>query len=139
MPGFKRPNSCRKKFRGSLSPSNVGVIWSTPWRVDAGLRWRYFDSVSVDATSGNPSLANNITVEPVITPLGARNYIDLFASWQIDKNWLVRVGVNNVLDKDPPITSGTAADAGIFGNGNTFPTVYDSLGRLFFLNITAKF
>ena len=119
--------------------SNVGVIWSTPWHVDAGLRWRYFDSVKVDATSSNPSLANNVTVEPAITPLGARNYLDLFATWQIDKNWLVRVGVNNVLDKDPPITSGTLADASIFGNGNTFPTVYDSLGRLFFLNVTAKF
>ena len=71
--------------------------------------------------------------------LGARNYLDLFASWQIDKNWLVRAGVNNVLDKDPPITSTTLSGPSIFGNGNTFPQVYDSLGRLFFLNITAKF
>ena len=52
---------------------------------------------------------------------------------------MVRAGVNNVLDKDPPITSGTLADPSIFGNGNTFPQVYDSLGRLFFLNVTAKF
>jgi iron complex outermembrane receptor protein len=119
--------------------SNVGVIWSTPWRVDAGLRWRYFDGVSVDASSGDPSLANNVTVEPATSKLGARNYLDLFASWQIDKNWLVRAGVNNVLDKDPPITSTTLSDPSIFGNGNTFPQIYDSLGRLFFLNVTAKF
>jgi len=115
------------------------VIWSTPWHVDAGLRWRYFDGVSVDASSSNPSLANNVTVEPATSKLGARNYLDLFASWQIDKNWLVRAGVNNVLDKDPPITSTTLSDPSIFGNGNSFPQVYDSLGRLFFLNVTAKF
>ncbi len=115
------------------------MIWSTPWHVDAGLRWRYFDSVSLDATSSNPVLAGTYTIEPVVTPLGARNYLDLFASWQIDKNWSVRAGVNNVFDKDPPITSGTLSDPSFFGNGNTFPSIYDSLGRLFFLNVTAKF
>ena len=119
--------------------SNVGVIWSTPWRVDAGLRWRYIDGVSHDATSSNPSLIDNQTVAPITTKLGSRNYLDLFASWQIDKNWSVRAGVNNVLDKDPPVTSTTLSDPSIFGNGNTFPQIYDSLGRLFFLNITAKF
>jgi outer membrane receptor protein involved in Fe transport len=114
-------------------------MWSTPWHIDAGFTWRYFDSVNVDATSSNPSLANNVTVEPVTQKLSARNYLDLVATWQIDKNWLVRAGVNNVLDKDPPITSTTLSDPSIFGNGNTFPQVYDSLGRLFFLNVTAKF
>ena len=103
------------------------------------MRWRYIDGVSHDATSGNPSLKDNTTVTPVTNKLGSRNYLDLFASWQIDKNWLVRAGVNNVLDKDPPITSTTLSDPSIFGNGNTFPQIYDSLGRLFFLNITAKF
>ena len=117
--------------------SNVRVLWSTPWNVDAGITWRYFDSVSVDASSSNPSLTN--TTEPITSKLGARNYIDLVATWQIDKNWSVRGGVNNVFDKDPPITSTTLSDPSFFGNGNTFPQIYDSLGRLFFLNVTAKF
>jgi outer membrane receptor protein involved in Fe transport len=120
--------------------SNVRVMWNTPWYgIDAGFTWRYIDSVSVDATSGNPALTDNVTVESATKKLGSRNYLDLVASWQIDKNWSIRAGVNNVLDKDPPITSTTLSDPSIFGNGNTFPQVYDSLGRLFFLNVTAKF
>ena len=121
--------------------SNVRMMWNTPWYgIDAGITWRYIDSVKVDATSSNPQLAG--TVEPITTQLSARNYIDLVAAWQIDKNWSVRGGVNNVLDKDPPITTGVSgglAGPSNFGNGNTFPGVYDSLGRLFFLNVTAKF
>jgi iron complex outermembrane recepter protein len=117
--------------------SNVRVLWSTPWNIDAGITWRYFDSVKVDATSSNPSLAGS--TEPITSKLGSRNYIDLVATWQIDKNWLVRGGVNNVFDKDPPITSTTLSDPSFFGNGNTFPQVYDALGRLFFVNVTAKF
>jgi iron complex outermembrane receptor protein len=41
----------------------------------------------------------------------------------------VLLGINNVLDKDPPITSAT----GTTGNGNTFPQTYDALGRWIFL------
>ncbi len=118
--------------------SNVRVLWSTPWNIDAGLTWRYIDGVSNDMTSSNPLLAST-SYTPIESKLGSRNYIDLVASWQIDKNWSVRAGVNNVFDKDPPITSTTFSDPSFFGNGNTFPQIYDALGRLFFLNVTAKF
>jgi iron complex outermembrane receptor protein len=29
--------------------------------------------------------------------------------------------------------------AAVFGNGNTYPQVYDAMGRHIFLNLTAKF
>jgi iron complex outermembrane recepter protein len=117
--------------------SNVRVMWQTPWNVDAAITWRFYDSVKVDASSSNPLLAG--TTESITSKLGSRNYIDLVASWNIDKNWSLRAGVNNIFDKDPPITSTTLSDPSFFGNGNTFPQVYDALGRLFFLNLTAKF
>ena len=41
----------------------------------------------------------------------------------------VLLGINNVLDEDPPITSAV----GTTGNGNTFPQTYDALGRWIFL------
>ena len=43
-----------------------------------------------------------------------------------------------VFDRDPPIVSSIIADPAIFGNGNTFPQVYDTLGRLIFVNLTIK-
>jgi outer membrane receptor protein involved in Fe transport len=47
----------------------------------------------------------------------------------------LRVGVNNVLDKDPPVIGFDSAPA----NGNTFPQVYDSLGRYIFATVSAQF
>jgi len=51
----------------------------------------------------------------------------------ITENFIVRAGVNNVFDCDPPITT-----IGSF-SANTYPQTYDALGRNFFLNVTAKF
>jgi len=58
--------------------------------------------------------------------------------WAIDKSLSIRAGINNVTDKDPPIVSQVIANPDILGNGNTFPTVYDTLGRLVFIGLTAK-
>ena len=50
-----------------------------------------------------------------------------------------RFGVNNVFDKDPPIVGQNAKLSGTFGNGNTYPNVYDALGRYFFAGFTGNF
>lgn len=47
-------------------------------------------------------------------------------------------GINNVFDQDPPIVSQVVARAP-FGNGNTYPVLYDAMGRKIFLTLTAKF
>jgi len=41
-----------------------------------------------------------------------------------------------VFDRDPPLSGIVGAG---FGNGNTYPQVYDALGRRFFFNLTAGF
>jgi outer membrane receptor protein involved in Fe transport len=114
--------------------SNLRVMWNTPWSWNAGVTWRYFDSVDIDSSSSNPQLAGEFA--PPDASLGSRNYFDLVAQWNINKNFTVRGGVNNVFDKDPPITSTGNLP---YYNGNTFPQTYDALGRNFFLNVTAKF
>ena len=63
------------------------------------------------------------------------SYLDLNASWHAWKFLEVRGGINNMLDKDPPlatyeITSGGAA--------NTYST-YEALGRQLFLAFSMKF
>ena len=45
------------------------------------------------------------------------------------------IGVNNLLDKDPPLT---AQQSG-FTNGNTYPQTYDALGRYLFIGTTIDF
>ncbi len=53
-------------------------------------------------------------------------------------NYNVRFGVNNFLDKDPPVNGATTCPAGPC-NGNTWPTVYDTTGRYMYLSLTAEF
>ena len=102
------------------------AVWGTPWNgVELGATWRYVRGVDLDTES-----------EPVDARMGARNYLDLVASWQISPILTLRAGMNNSLDKDPPL-SGVLAE--VYGNGNTYPQVYDAMGRHIFLNLTAKF
>lgn len=113
----------------------VRATWMTPWSVDLALTWRHFDSVRLDATSSNPLLAG--PVADVDRELGARDYIDIGATWRATKWMTVTAGINNLFDKDPPLTAQSGPS--IFGNGNTFPQVYDALGRRVFVTLSAKF
>ncbi len=104
----------------------VRAVWGTPWNgVELGATWRYVRGVDLDTES-----------EAADASLGARNYLDLVGSWQINRNFTLRAGMNNALDKDPPLSGVVAA---VYGNGNTYPQVYDAMGRHIFLNLTAKF
>jgi len=116
--------------------SKLSVTWNTPWNVNAYLAWRYFSSVDIDSSSSNALL--NAPFDAVNGTLGTQNYIDLALQWMVTKNFTVRAGVNNVFDRDPPIISSAIAGPP-FGNGNTYPQVYDTLGRNIFVNVSAKF
>jgi len=117
----------RHKFR---------TTWSSPWNVDVALTWRHLDSVDIDLSSGNQLLSG--TFPSVIKTLGSRDYFDLAGSWAINKTFTLYAGVDNLFDRDPPITDSTIAGPP-FGNGNTYPQVYDALGRKIFISLTAKF
>ena len=65
----------------------------------------------------------------------AESYYDLSANWAVTEKSSVVLGINNVLDDNPSL-SGTV---GTTGNGNTFPQIYDALGRYVFLRATVTF
>jgi outer membrane receptor protein involved in Fe transport len=113
------------------------LSWATPVNVDLAATWRHIDAVDIEGTSSNP-LLNDPAPAATDRTLGARDYLDLALAWNISKVFTLRTGVNNVFDKDPPIVSSIIADPAIFGNGNTFPQVYDTLGRVFFFNLAMK-
>jgi outer membrane receptor protein involved in Fe transport len=51
----------------------------------------------------------------------------------------LRLGVNNLLDRQPPLVVGnTAAGDGPF-SANTYPAWYDPLGRYVFASLSAEF
>jgi iron complex outermembrane receptor protein len=121
------------------------VTWNTPysygdWMKSLSLsaQWRYFASVKLDAFSSDPQLNNPGLQYETDRALASRSYLDLTANFTIHNNLNFRVGVNNVLDKDPPIV-GASNCPGVVCNGGTFPQVYDALGRFVFVGLSADF
>ncbi|MDY0067506.1 MAG: TonB-dependent receptor [Steroidobacteraceae bacterium] len=116
--------------------------WRTPWAgIDLTLSWRYFDAVKRDAEDSNQYLAFLGTATgalPTDSKLGSRSYIDLTGSMSFADRYTVRVGVNNLFDKDPPLNGSDSCPTGSC-NGNTWPQVYDSLGRQIFGVLTVNF
>jgi outer membrane receptor protein involved in Fe transport len=56
----------------------------------------------------------------------------------VKDNYSFRVGVNNVLDQDPPLTGSNNCPAGPC-NQNVYAQMYDALGRYIFVGLTADF
>jgi iron complex outermembrane recepter protein len=100
------------------------IGWETPWNVDLALTHRY-----ISAVSQNGAAANRIDRH-----LPHESYFDLFGSWNMTDNANIRLGINNITDEDPSIN----ASVGTTGNGNTYPQVYDALGRYVFMGVTVK-
>ena len=130
------------------------LTWATPWKgADVSLAWRYYGPVKVDSLSSNPNLRSPDPTTPGATNaqliadgfvsntdamLSSRSYLDLTGSVNVLDKLTLRAGVNNLLDKSPPNAGGSNLPVG-FGNGNTFPQVYDALGRYVFANVTVQF
>jgi iron complex outermembrane recepter protein len=113
------------------------VTWDTPWDFSTSLTWRYIGSVSQDNNSGDPTLhfATWGAYDYFNATIPAYNYLDLEATWNVNKILQIRAGANNVLDKDPPLVDSFIVAGGA---ANTYST-YDLFGRQLFLAFTAKF
>jgi iron complex outermembrane receptor protein len=120
--------------------------WETPWMgLDVTATWRYFSAVKLEQLSANPNLAApsggtvaNGGISNTDAFLSSYSYFDLSASVKLVDKVTLRLGCNNVLDKPPPIVGTTNLPLPV-GNGNTFPGVYDALGRFLFAEVTAQF
>ena len=66
------------------------------------------------------------------------SYLDLAGAYTFNQSITLRVGINNITDKDPPLI-GQDSCLAVFCNGNTFPQLYDTLGRYGFVSVTADF
>ena len=123
--GVPRPK-WRHRVRASYAPSDAFQVAAT---------WRYIDGVDAYTTSENPFLKG--TVYPVDAHLKAQSYFDLNATVQIQKLSL-SVGANNIFDRDPPLVGSSMISASS-GNGNTYPGVYDALGRYLYVSASLKY
>ena len=96
--------------------SNLRSTWTTPLDISVSLLWRYVGELKDESGFDNQ--------------IGSMSYLDLFGNWEINEMASIRLGINNLLDEDPPFAS--------FGSGNTIPEAYDALGRYIFAGVTIK-
>ena len=114
----------RNKFRAT---------YASPQRWTISGQWRYFGAQKLDQYQANPLL--NDPTDPYDASRSSVSYFDLTGTWTVKDGLTLRAGVNNLLDRDPPVNS-----FNIVGSGapNAF-SEYDLLGRSFFFGLTADF
>ncbi|MEZ5500541.1 MAG: TonB-dependent receptor [Steroidobacteraceae bacterium] len=122
-------SSCANLTNGGPTPKwrhRARIGWNTPWSgIDLALSWRYIGSAK--------TFRNDPTIIDYEFP--AFSYFDLSGSWTVSDKIDVRLGINNLLDKNPPVS----ANVGTTGNGNTYPQTYEALGRFIFTSATVRF
>lgn len=114
---------------------------------DLSLLWRHIGAVGLEpfnATAIQPLSTpqaggpNPSTVLEQYRRIKAFNYFDLTLRTSIGDNVELLLTVDNLMDKKPP-NVGISVGGTAFNNGNTFPTIYDVLGRSFTVGGKIKF
>ncbi len=119
----------RHKLRTTLQmPNGIGV----------SLQWRYVGKATHEALNSSETLAG--TPPTISAHVPAQNYFDLAGTFDIGDHYALRLGVNNILDRQPPLfTAGNGACAVATCNGNTYGGTYDVLGRYIYAGATLNF
>ncbi|HEY4211593.1 MAG TPA: TonB-dependent receptor [Steroidobacteraceae bacterium] len=87
-----------------------------------------------------PSIENTVAASTPTTPIlptSAYNTFNLNAGWEFSNGISMRLGIDNLMNRQAPVvgsTPGTTDAAGV-----TNPSIYDVLGRRYYLSVRAKF
>lgn len=120
-----------QEFRGTIDYTNNLPLprwrWLTSANVvyggfDLGVRWRHLNAMR-DVSS---------VISTVVAPgVPAYNVFDITGRITVNERFVLRMGVTNLTDRDPPVVQGTA--------GFTVPGTYDVVGRSFYVGVTTRF
>ncbi|HEX8031401.1 MAG TPA: TonB-dependent receptor, partial [Vicinamibacterales bacterium] len=126
----------RHKMRTTLNMKNgIGV----------SLQWRMVGKVTAETLQDNETLHGDFPLDPGLH-IKAQHYFDLATTYTFGDHYQFRLGVNNILDNDPPLVTGGSAALGGSNlcpagpcNGNTYPGTWDALGRYIYAGVTLDF
>jgi outer membrane receptor protein involved in Fe transport len=77
-------------------------------------------------------------IQPAFRQIDAYDYFDLAVRLAPTENFELTLTVDNLFDKDPPLV-GSGVGGTSFNSGNTFPTIYDPIGRSYTVGARLKF
>jgi outer membrane receptor protein involved in Fe transport len=118
------------------------------WSV--ALRHQYWPAVDPAACADDPTAAPTACASALLTGGGVQeNYqlFDLTGSYRFGERYTLRVGIENLLDEEPPLVNANpfqlpfaipATHAGL-GLGAGIGSTYDPLGRLGYISLTMEF
>ncbi len=119
--------------------------WMSPWDMDFSVNWRHMSGADLDVNKANALFDVAGCGGPCDDKSDAHirpyDYFDVSFAWTASENITLRGGINNILDTDPPIVDSNTLGVSSppFGNANTYPVVYDSLGREVFVSVMTRF
>ena len=111
------------------------ATWEVNKAVELSFNWRHIGQMDSELTSSNPHLS--ATSYPVDARIPAYEYFDLESGINVGAHASVSLGINNLLDRRPPIIGFNANP--LLVNGNMAAGMYDTLGRYLFAGLTIKY
>ena len=119
---------CKGYFGTSCDPlSDMRWVQRTTWNwndLSASLQWRHIGDVDRELPEVASSFAAFRTID-------SYDYLDLYVGYNLwDDRIRLSVGIDNITDEDPPVVGNEAGDTSS-NSGNTFPSNYDTLGRIY--------
>ncbi|NMP33403.1 TonB-dependent receptor [Thalassotalea sp. M1531] len=118
---------CLGMYGNNCSPTPE-TTWNqrVTWNLDdftMSLLWRHSSAVDMEEVQAAGSFE-------AFRSIDAYDYFDLFASYNLGEHTKLTFGIDNVTDEDAPVVGGEAGSTA-FNSGNTFPSSYSPLGRIF--------
>jgi outer membrane receptor protein involved in Fe transport len=132
---FSAAVDCNGYYGTTCDPvPQLRIAQRTSWTlsdVELSYLLRYMSAMDVQANEAGGLF-------PAFRSIDAYAYVDLSGSYTLNDNIRFGVTIDNVFDQDPPIV-GLSTGTTTFNSGNTFPSLYDVLGRVFTVSATVNF
>ena len=101
--------------------------------LSATLNWTWIGESTNDATVFDPAFVSELAR----TKIDSQSYFDLSAVWRFGDQFDIRGGITNLFDETPPVAG---VDMGTpSGDNNTYPGLYDAIGRRYFVGLRLRY
>ncbi|MFZ2508120.1 MAG: TonB-dependent receptor [Steroidobacteraceae bacterium] len=97
----------------------------------ASMLWRHLSSTKVEAVEASGTFE-------AFRSIPSYDYLDLYFGYRLWDKAQVSLSVVNVFEEHPPIV-GNESGSTTFNSGNTYPSNYDTLGRVYTVGLNVKF
>ena len=104
-------------------------------KIDVSVLWRYLAPAKYEPLALADDIASGSGPVAAFQRIGAYHYFDLTTRFQATDRFSLLFAVRNLFDRKPPFV-GSSIGSTSYNSGNTYPSSYDPLGRLF--SVTAR-